>query len=396
LPLPSAKRSSTRAALLVGAAVLATVAAVLYASAGVTVLGVLRLLAAIMAAVLVALYLIFHERERHERIEEELTGQASFLESLIESMHAIAARGGPEEVLERARAEAERLFGARARLLAPGVEAGGAPNGRQGILVPLRVRNEEIGALHLQRGRPFVRADVARATVLADFAARESENARLLEEAKVREAERARLTEQLITAEQEERRRLALFLHDGPVQSMSGMALMLDAVKDSVAPEALPVMEKALTQHRLTIRALRDLSFNLEPVVLRDQGFAPAVQALAEQLGLEHQIQIELDVAAAEALGEKTQAALYQIIRDALHASVRRGPPTRVTVDVETQPNGTIQTTIVDDAPGERRRATFDALAERARTLNGRFDVEQGDDGGTTVWITLPGYAAQA
>ena len=41
--------------------------------------------------------------------------------------------------------------------------------------------------------------------------------------------EHARLLDQLITAEQEERSRLALFLHDGPVQSMSGIALMLDA-----------------------------------------------------------------------------------------------------------------------------------------------------------------------
>jgi signal transduction histidine kinase len=173
------------------------------------------------------------------------------------------------------------------------------------------------------------------------------------------------------------------------------MALMLDAVKDSVAPDALPVMEKALKQHRETIRALRDLSFNLEPVVLRDQGFGPAVQALAEQLGMEHEFQIDVAVEPAEALGEKTQAALYQIIRDALHASVRRGPPSRVSIVVAARTDGGIETTIVDDAPGERRRATFDALAERARTLNGRFEVDQGEDGGTTVRITLPGYAAQ-
>ena len=40
----------------------------------------------------------------------------------------------------------------------------------------------------------------------------------------MREAERARLSDQLITAEQEERRRLALFLHDGPVQYLAGIA----------------------------------------------------------------------------------------------------------------------------------------------------------------------------
>jgi two-component system NarL family sensor kinase len=232
--------------------------------------------------------------------------------------------------------------------------------------------------------------------VLADFAARESENARLLEDAKVREAERARLSEQIVGAEQDERRRLALFLHDGPVQSMSGMALMLDALRESVAPEALPVMEKVLKQHRETIRALRDLSFNLEPVVLRDQGFGPAVKALAEQLGLEHQLQIDVDVEAAESLGEKRQAALYQIIRDAMSASIRRGPPTRMSVTVTERGDGGLLAEIADDAPGERRRSTFAELAERARTLNARFEVDQKeDDSGTTVRVSLPSYATE-
>jgi signal transduction histidine kinase len=381
--------------VLVAAAFLAVVAAILYASEGVTWGGAVRLLVAIAAAALAGLYVVLDQRERHQQIEEELAGQATFLESLIESMHAIAAPGDHDAVLERARTEAERLFGAKARLLAPGDEPVRSRNGRQGILVPLRVRDEQIGSLHLQRGRPFARADVARATVLADFASRESENARLLEEAKVREAERARLSEQIVTAEQDERRRLALFLHDGAVQSLSGMALMLDAIKDAVDPEALPVMEKVLTQHRETIRGLRDLSFNLEPVVLRDQGLGPAVTALAEQLGMEHEVQIDVDVEAAEALGAKTQAALYQIFREALSASIRRRP-TRISIEVTRRSDGGLEAAIGDDAPTERRRATFDSLAERARTLNARFDVEQRDDDkGTTIHVSLPPYATQ-
>ena len=375
---------------------LAAVAAILYVSSDASTLGGLVLLAALAAAALVAVYLFLVQRDRHRDIEEELAGQASFLEALIDSMHQIAARGGPQSVLEHARVEAERLFDARAQLLGPDEQPGASPNGRQGILVPLRVRDEHVGSLHLVRSRPFARADVARATVLADFAARESENARLLEDAKIREAERARLSEQIVTAEQEERRRLALFLHDGPVQSMSGLALMLDAVSESVAPDALPIMEKALTQHRQTIRALRDLSFNLEPVVLRDQGFGPAVKGLAEQLGLEHKIQIDVDVEAAETLGEKAQAALYQIIREAASGSIRRGPPTRMSIVVAGRPDGGLQAEVVDNAPGERRRATFDELEERARTLNASFEVDQrDDDSGTTVRVTLPPYVAQ-
>jgi DNA-binding CsgD family transcriptional regulator len=45
---------------------------------------------------------------------------------------------------------------------------------------------------------------------------------------------RGELTTQVLAAEQDERRRIALFLHDGPVQSLSGVALMLDAVSDFI------------------------------------------------------------------------------------------------------------------------------------------------------------------
>jgi signal transduction histidine kinase len=209
-------------------------------------------------------------------------------------------------------------------------------------------------------------------------------------------AEHARLSDQLITAEQEERRRLALFLHDGAVQSMSGIALMLDAVIDAVdggrAEEAERILSSALERQRETIRSLRDLSFQLEPVVLRDQGFGPAVRALAGQLGMSNRIQIDLEVEAAETLSEHAQVAIYQIIREALHQAIRRGPPTRVSVRVAEAAGGSVEAVIGDDAPGERRRGSFDAIQERARSLSGRMSIDPGPGGGTTVRIVFPPY----
>src|SRR5919206_3509570 len=215
--------------------------------------------------------------------------EPNFLELLVESMGTISATREPD-VLEQARVEAERLFGARAEI-APEPAPDGASNGHR-LEVPLRAHDRELGVLRLERERAFQRVDVARATVLADFAVRASENARLL-------AEQARLSEQLITAEQDERRRLANELHDGAVQSLSGIALMLDAVGAAIdegrLEDATRVMESALARHRDTIRSLRDLSFSLEPVVLRDHGFSPAVRALPERIALQHGIQIEGD-----------------------------------------------------------------------------------------------------
>jgi two-component system sensor histidine kinase UhpB len=281
-------------------------------------------------------------------------------------------------------------------MLRPG-ERPQRPPAENVALVPVEARGEEISVLRLTRDRPFTRDDLVRATVLADFAAGEYENARLLDEAQVREGERSRLTDQLITAEQDERRRLANELHDGVVQSLSGIALLLDAGIDSIGAgrddEAREIIGRALERHRATIRQLRDLSFNLEPVVLRDQGFAPAVRALTDQIAIAHGVRIDVDADAGERLEEKTQAALYQIIREALNQAVRRGPPHNVVVAISEEADGSFEARIEDDAPGERRRRSFDELAERARTLHGRLTFEQGHDGGTTVRVSLPPYA---
>jgi signal transduction histidine kinase len=391
-------RSSTKAALIVAAVGAAAIASVVGLAVGSSWLAFIGLGAAIVGAAAFALHLIVTERRRHEVVEEELVDKSEFLEALIDSMGSITASHTPEQVLERTRREAKQLFGAKATLLRPGEAPPTAP-AENSVVLPLRIRGEEIGALRLVRARPLDREELARARLLADFASRAVENARLLAEAQVRETERARLSDQLLTAEQEERRRLALFLHDGPVQSLAGISLMLDAALESIGgnrlDEATRVTQSALERHRDTIRSLRDLSFNIEPVVLRDQGFAPAVEAFAEQVGLSNRIQVDLDVAAADGLAENARVGLYQIIRETVNQALRRGPPTRISIAVAEHEDGSVVTVISDDGAGERRRASFDDIEERARTLSGRLDVEASDDGGTAVRIVLPSYVAR-
>ena len=319
-------------------------------------------------------------------------------DSLLASARAIAAGDEPDDVLARMCAEAEALVGASAAVAS--TDDGAATARHDGdALVPLRAAGRELAALRVTRAEPLTREEFARLEVLAEVAGQAYENARLRAEARARASEHARLSDQLLTAEQAERRRLALFLHDTSVQALSGIALMLDAAQHSVAEgrleEARTVTGAALERLRESIRALRDLSFALEPVVLRDQGFGTAVSALTEQLALDKRITFDVDVSAAEAFSEKVQAALYQIIREALHGAILRGPPSRIDVSVVEAGDGGFEAVIADDAPGERRRASLDAIVERGRSLGARVDVEYGDDGGTTVRLRLPRYAAR-
>jgi signal transduction histidine kinase len=348
-----------------------------------------------------AVYLIVSERRRHESAEDELQAQTSFLESLVDSIAVVSSPLEAREIIERMCEEAKRLFDAReARFLSPAENAAGESRlTENGMIVPLAVRGNQVGALSLIRPGGFHRWDLIRASVLADFASRAAENARLIVEAQEREGERARLAEQLITAEQDERRRLSLYLHDGPVQSMAGIALMNDAalaaIRDGRYEDAAKVIESSLERERRTIQELRDLSFAIEPVVLRDQGFGAAVRALGDQIEQSHRITVATETDAGERLSEKAQVALYQIIRESLNQAVRRQPQ-QIGVTVVELDGGGFAAEIDDDGVGERRRASIEEIDERVQILNARLSVESRAEGGTAVRVVMPSYVAAA
>jgi signal transduction histidine kinase len=207
------------------------------------------------------------------------------------------------------------------------------------------------------------------------------------------EAERALLAERML-AEQEERRRVAELLHDGPVQQLSAIAQMLDAgladLSSGNSEHATEVFARGLELARDAARDLRALCDDLEPRVLHQLGFAAAVEALTRRLSSRHDVRIDLDVSAAESLGENAAVALYQILREATEQAVRRGTLTRIEISLRATEVGGVELVVTDDGPPERRAAVLEALAERAATLNGRFTSEVRFPRGSTLRIEVP------
>jgi signal transduction histidine kinase len=199
-------------------------------------------------------------------------------------------------------------------------------------------------------------------------------------------------------AEQEERRRVAELLHDGPVQQLSAISQMLDAGLDALsggdAERAAEVVTRGLELARDAARDLRALCDDLEPRVLRQLGFEPAVEALMRRLSARHDVEIDLDLAGADAIGENAALALYQVLREATEQALRRGPPARIEITLGTTAGGGVELVVADDGPPERRAAVLEALAERAATLNGRFSSEVRYPRGSTLRIEVPPAAA--
>ena len=211
------------------------------------------------------------------------------------------------------------------------------------------------------------------------------------------ETERALLAERMLS-EQEERRRVAELLHDGPIQQLSAISQMLDAglgeLESGDGERAKEIFARSLDLARDAARDLRQLSDDLEPRVLHEVGFASAAAALARRLSSRHDVEIDLDIAAADDLGENAAVALYQILREATEQAMRRGTLTRVEISVLATDAGGVELIVADDGPPERRATVLEGLAERAATLNGRFSSEIRYPRGSTVRIEVPPSAA--
>jgi two-component system NarL family sensor kinase len=212
------------------------------------------------------------------------------------------------------------------------------------------------------------------------------------------DAERALLAERIL-AEQEERRRLAELLHDGPVQQLSALTQMVDValvtVREGESSRAEEILDRALTLARDATQDLRALCDELEPRALRELGFAAAVGTLSRRVASRREVEIELDIDLADELGEHAQAGLYQIVREAIDQAVRRGAPSRIDISLRMTDGGGAELTISDDGPPERRSAVHEMLAERASTLNARFTSEARWPRGSMIRVELPPSSAR-
>ncbi len=210
---------------------------------------------------------------------------------------------------------------------------------------------------------------------------------------------------QVLTAQEDERKRIALELHDETAQALLVTCQRLDHLT-SGAVGGLPgdaVAElrdvRALTVQTLT--DLRRLTQNLRPRILDDHGLVPALEWLADHLLEQNGIQarVEVDSHLPE-LPPETQLLLFRIAQEAVRNVERHSAATQARVSLRVQ-SGRLIMTVTDNGRGFRLRGTPADLAnrgklgilgmyERARLLGATLDVSSAPARGTAITLELP------
>ena len=256
-------------------------------------------------------------------------------------------------------------------------------------------------AVRRVRGAPFTDADLGRLGSLADQASVALANGRLLSGLRREQAERRSLAASMVLAQESERRRVAEDIHDGPVQELVGVGLMLDALSADLqggSPETVADVNRAAAAAREAVRALRRAIADLHPMSLEELGFSAAVRSLVERIEWRG-ARVDLDLGIADALSETHRTLAFRIVQEAVANIVRHAEPRVVTIAARRE-GDTVVVEVHDDGrgfePGEARPGAAEghlglaAAQERAALAGGHLVVASTPGAGTTLSLTLP------
>lgn len=196
-----------------------------------------------------------------------------------------------------------------------------------------------------------------------------------------------------------DRQLLAFEIHDGIVQDMSGVVMLLESAARQATfatPAAQELFERAVRTQRESVAEARRLIRGLIPVVLDQAGFVVSLQKLTQRFATEQGIRVTLHTSVQLThLAPAFEMIILRIVQESLNNVWRHSGTDRAEVTV-TQQGDQLLLSIVDAGSGfdpaqvKTTRYGLTGMKERARLLGGSTQIESEPGKGTRVQVTLP------
>ncbi len=218
------------------------------------------------------------------------------------------------------------------------------------------------------------------------------------------DAERRELLSRLVTAREEEHRRIASDVHDGPVQKLVAVGLRLGVLRRRLEePPDLATLDEAAHTLDVATAELRHLLFELAPPVLEREGLASAVQVLLVNLAGEAGLETNLEVGLEVDPGEPVRTTCFRIVEEALRNVRKYAQANRVEVLLQGSGEGQVHVKVSDDGVGfdpedgvKPGHFGLQGMRERSELAGGRFQVHSVPGRGTRVEFWVPRRSQQA
>ncbi len=251
---------------------------------------------------------------------------------------------------------------------------------------------------HIKRNADGVATRIVGA--LVDLSERKAIESQLIAARQAAEESQQSLREhwhELAKVQEEERRSLALELHDGIGQVLTSLVLSLDAAAQ-LPDRAGPILTEARGIAQQLQSDVRKLSFDLRPPMLNDLGLLPTLAWLAEWVEDHLGVAVVLSTPKVfPPLSYTVSTTAYRIVQEALTNVAKHADTDEATVEVGVA-SGWLSLTVSDAGRGfethpdarKHRGMGLAGMAERANHLGGSVDVESVPGDGTRLCVRLP------
>lgn len=206
--------------------------------------------------------------------------------------------------------------------------------------------------------------------------------------------------EMMIQAQEAERQRLSIQMHDGPAQSLSNFVLqteiamkLFDVDQDQARDELSNLKASANT----VLAMVRDFIYDLRPMMLDDLGLVPTIKRYVSTFGEKSEQDISVSVTGTERRFESyLEVMIFRSIQELMTNAVQHSQGNQIKVQLnitETE----VRASVEDDGKGfdaaiaaESSGLGLKLIKERVEMLGGNFEIDSAVGQGVRVNITIP------
>ena len=213
------------------------------------------------------------------------------------------------------------------------------------------------------------------------------------------------LTQQLIKVQENERNRIAGYLHDNVAQDLSSLKIGLETLYDRGQEAAPAITTKICELSKIlqnSITAVRDLSYDLRPSGMDQLGLVRTVCQYCEDFSEKNNVEVDLYTAGMKdlKLDFDTEINLYRLIQEGLNNIKKHAQAGKVVIRlVASSPNIILR--IEDNGKGfdvkhrlakslKEKRMGLSSMEERVSLLGGVMEISSRPSKGTKIFIEVP------
>jgi len=211
------------------------------------------------------------------------------------------------------------------------------------------------------------------------------------------------LSSHILTAQEKERKRVSLELHDDLGQSLSLLKVQLSSIQRKQGAPETEIHHKIIeTQEYLDfiIENVRRLSRDLSPSILEDLGLTAAIEWLINDFTRHHHIRTRQDIHDINAFfSRESQIIIYRIFQEILSNISKHSGADHVSVEINKK-GGDIAFKVWDSGVGfnvdeitakstTEKGIGLAAMQERALMLGAALEIASGENRGTQIAFTV-------